>query len=390
MTPFFFSEPLVRVALCEDTSFGLHPQGTYHVDASENVITYQPLGDDAHMNVRGIRIGRDFHWDRECDLSYAGVIQVVKEGSRTLLLDILKAESYLESVVGSEMNPHAPEEFVKAHAVIARSWLMRQMSSSRTPAPAEPCVSPGGRCVTWTQASAHKGFDVCCDDHCQRYQGLGAVSATSRRAVEQTRGLVLTDADGEIADTRYSKCCGGITELFSTCWEDKDYPYLVAVSDPFCHPDRLHAALARHPHLLKDYDMLTSDYYEWRREVTASEVAVNLRSRFGGDVGDVTDLVPLVTGPSGRVRELLVRGTGGEIVIGKELSIRRLLSSTHLYSSAFTVRKNGQVFVLEGRGWGHGVGLCQIGAAVMAVEGFRCEEILARYYPNTRISRLYD
>lgn len=384
-----FGEPLVRVALSEDSPFGLHPHGRYAVNASEGMITYQPLEEDSCMEIKGIRIGRDFHWDTVCSFTYTGVVQVSKQGGHTLLLNILKAEKYLESVTGSEMHPQAPIEFAKAHAVIARSWLLRQMSLP--PAPPSPACAPiVGRYITWTQASAHKGFDVCCDDHCQRYQGLGSVSETSAQAVALTRGLVLTDDDGNIADTRYSKCCGGVTERFSTCWEDSDYPYLVPVDDPFCHPDRLKAALALHPSLLKDYDSMTRDYYEWTREIPASEIAENLRRRFGMDIGDVVDLIPVLAGPSGRLRELLVKGTAGEVVIGKELAIRRLLSPTHLYSSAFTVKRDGTVFRLEGKGWGHGVGLCQIGAAVMAVEGFSCSQILEHYYPHTHLSKIYD
>lgn len=384
-----FGEPLVRVALSEDSPFGLHPHGRYAVNAAEGMITYHPLEEDSCMEIKGIRIGRDFHWDTVCSFTYAGVVQVAKQGGHTLLLNIMKAEKYLESVTGSEMHPQAPIEFAKAHAVIARSWLLRQMTLPPAP-PSAACTPIAGRHITWTQASAHKGFDVCCDDHCQRYQGLGSVSETSAQAVDLTRGLVLTDDDGNIADTRYSKCCGGVTELFSTCWEDSDYPYLVPVSDPFCHPDRLKAALALHPSLLKDYDSLTRDYYEWTREIPASEIVQNLRRRFGMDIGDVVDLVPVLVGPSGRLRELLVKGTVGEVVIGKELAIRRLLSPTHLYSSAFTVKRTGSVFRLEGKGWGHGVGLCQIGAAVMAVEGCTCSQILEHYYPHTHLSKIYD
>lgn len=384
----FFGEPLVRVALSEDSPFGLFPRGRFEVNASENMVTYQPIDEDACMRVKGVHIGRDFHWSKLCEFDYAGVIQMIKEGKHTLLLNILKAERYLESVVGSEMHPQAPLEFAKAHAVIARSWLIRQMK--RSPETPEGSAHISGRHISWTESSAHTGFDVCCDDHCQRYQGTGAISDISRSAVAATRGLVLTDSDGEIADARYSKCCGGRTELFSTCWADKDYPYLTSVECPHCHPDRLHEALKKHSTLLKDYDALTSDYYRWQREVSATEVAANLEARFGISVGEVSELVPMKTGPSGRVRELSVKGTKGEVVIGKELSIRRLLSPSHLYSSAFSVRKEGDRFHLHGRGWGHGVGMCQIGAAVMSVEGASCEQILSHYYPGTILVKLYD
>lgn len=384
----FFGEPLVRVALIEDSPFGLFPRGRFEVNASENTVTYQPADGDSCMCVKGVLIGRDFHWSKSCEFDYAGVIQIIKEGKHTLLLNVLKAERYLESVVGSEMHPQAPLEFAKAHAVIARSWLIRQMN--RKPQAAAEKAQTTGRHITWTESSAHTGFDVCCDDHCQRYQGLGSVSEISRQAVAATCGLVLTDSDGEIADARYSKCCGGRTELFSTCWADTDYSYLTSVECPYCHPDRLHAALQKHSTLLKDYDALTADYYRWHREVSAAEVVANLKTRFGIGVGEILELVPLKAGPSGRVSELSVKGTKGEAVIGKELSIRRLLSPSHLYSSAFSVSKEGDSFHLHGRGWGHGVGMCQIGAAVMSVEGASCEEILSYYYPGTTLVRLYD
>lgn len=389
MTPFYFSEPLVRVALSEDSPFGLYPHGRYNVNASENMITYQPLEEDSHMEVRGIRIGRGFHWDSLCAFTYPGVIQVVKDDGHTLLLNILKAEKYLESVTGSEMHPQAPAEFAKAHTIIARSWLLRQMSKSKAGESRGGEVVPG-RVITWTEATAHKGYDVCSDDHCQRYQGLGSVSETSRRAVEQTRGMVLTDGQGDIVDARYSKCCGGATELFSTCWADIDYPYLKRVEDPYCHPARLKAALEKHPTLLKDYDSRTADYYEWRVEVPASLIEKNLSELYDVNIGEVRELEPVNTGTSGRISELLIKGTEGEVVVGKELTIRRLLSDTHLYSSAFTIQRQGSAFILNGRGWGHGVGLCQIGAAVMAVAGLTCEEILAHYYPGTRLTKLYD
>lgn len=380
------AEPIVRVGLSEDGGFGLHPHGKYAIDASENVVTYMPTEQDAYMEITGIRIGRNFHWDSKRTMRYGGIIQLMRNAGHTMLLNMLKAEQYLRSVVGSEMNPDAPTEFVKAHAVIARSWLMRMLTSKRRMMPAKS----DNPLMSWTTSSAHTAYDVCPDDHCQRYQGLDAITASSKAAVEATRGLILVDEHDEIADTRYSKCCGGNTELFSTCWENEDYPYLTSVEDPYCHPDRLTDALAKHSFLLKDYDAATDKYYEWEAVVSEELIRENLRERFNTDIGKITHLTPLRCGPSGRIYQLEVSGTSGSIIIGKELSIRRLLSDTHLLSSAFTIKQRPGLFILKGRGWGHGVGLCQIGAAVMAVEGKTCQEILEYYYPNTRLSKIYE
>lgn len=384
----FFCEPLVRVGLCENASFGLHPIGKYCINAADSMITYQPLEDNASMLVKGITIGRDFHWHRKCDLRYAGIIQLIKDESTSRLVNILKAEKYLESVVGSEMSPTAPYEFIKAHAIISRSWLMRILSGKTYPEP--EASADGENIMTWSQASAHTGYDVCCDDHCQRYQGLDAVKEVSAQAVKDTRGIVLAGDDGEIVDARYSKCCGGRTEIYSTCWEDKDYVYLQSVEDEFCEPARLHKAMMRFPDMLKSYDMETSDYYRWTREISADMIRENLKSRFAKDIGEIFMINPVKRGKSGRIRELEISGSNGRIVIGKELAIRRLLSPSHLYSSNLEVEKRGDKFVLNGKGWGHGVGLCQIGAAVMGAEGYKCEEILAHYYPGASLKSIYE
>ncbi|MCM1318913.1 MAG: SpoIID/LytB domain-containing protein [Muribaculaceae bacterium] len=382
----FFGEPTVRIGLSEEGGFGLKPYGSYDVSASEGSVAYTPVKDDAFMEISGIRIGRDFHWESKRTMRYGGIIRLQRDNNKTILLNLLKAEKYLQSVVGSEMNPNAPEEFIKAHAIIARSWLLKMMTSKR---PNQQFAQKNSN-IRWTTASAHKLYDVCPDDHCQRYQGLDAITANSIIAVEATRGLILIDNDGEIADTRYSKCCGGKTELFSTCWESVDYPYLTSFEDPYCHPSRLTAALTIYPHLLKDYDASTRDYYEWDEEVPTALIEKNLREQYNVDIGHIIDLHPLQRGPSGRISELEVVGSNGSLVIGKELSIRRLLSKSHLLSSAFTIKPGQDLFILRGRGWGHGVGLCQIGAAVMAAEGKSFREILGFYFPNTILSKVYE
>jgi len=384
-----FAEPLVRVCLCEDSSFGLHPHGRYDIDSTEEIMTFRPLDADSYMQVDGLEIGRKFHWQRRLDMRFEGMVQLHRGKECSRLLNILMAERYLTSVVGSEMNPQAPKELIKAHAIIARSWLIRLLTACTQDS--QHCMEVyADRLVSWVSPRPHVDYDVCLDDHCQRYQGLDAVTVRSAAAVAETRGVVLTDSCGRIADTRYSKCCGGRTELYSTCWDDYDIPYLRSVEDPYCHPDRLCAALRHEPHLLKDYDMATTDYYEWTAEITKSQVRDNLKAKFGVDIGDVLSLRALHTGASGRISHLLVRGMRGDFTIGKELNIRALLSNSHLYSSAFTIDERGDAFILHGRGWGHGVGLCQTGAAVMAAEGVSYTDILQHYYPDTQLQKIYD
>ncbi len=382
-------EPIISVGLCDGTPFGLKPVGNYAIEASEEQISYMPESDNSYMLVTGMEIGCDFHWQQKLDLRFGGVLNLRRDGDKSQLINILKVESYLKCVVGSEMNPEAPAELVKAHAVISRSWALRQLSRrvGNTSIPHDTDNSDA--IITWSESDAHKDYNVCADDHCQRYQGLDAVTAASEAAVVSTRGIVLMDAvSGLIADARFSKCCGGQTELFSTCWGDIDYPYLKSVKDEFCTPERLNRYDKKT--LLKDYDRLTDDYFSWKRIVSRQIVKDNLRRYYNRDIGDVIDLNPLGRGPSGRIHTLEVVGSSGRIVIGKELAIRRLLSDTHLYSSAFDVSAHEDGFLLAGKGWGHGVGLCQIGAAVMACEGYTWQEILSHYYPGTNLSKLYE
>lgn len=375
-------EPTVRVGLCEDAPFRLDPHGVYDVDASEEALTYTPRSPQCAMGVHGLKIGRGFHWQQARDMRFAGTIQLRRDENRSLLLNFIKAEEYLASVVGSEMNPLANAEYIKAHAIISRSWLLRMLSGMKKTEQKQN-TSPF---IIWTQADAHHGYDVCPDDHCQRYQGLDAVTPASRAAVQATRGLALTDADGNIVDARFSKCCGGKTEIFSTCWDDEDYPYLVSKTDPYC----AQIGSTDLSSYLKDYDRMTVNPYEWEESVSAELIQTNFKRDFGIDTGKIKALIPIKRGPSGRIRELKIVGENGEYVVGKELTIRRLLSETHLYSSAFDVVGlcEGK-FRLKGRGWGHGVGLCQIGAAVMAAHGATAREILEFYYPNTTITEIY-
>lgn len=348
----------------------------------------------------GVTIGVDFHWERKVTQKFAGTLKFIVDGGKVTAVNIVGVEDYLLSVISSEMKASAGLEFLKAHAVISRSWVMaqvehRQSHVSRTPEPSCPVSEPvegAEEYIKWFDHDDHTIFDVCADDHCQRYQGLTmAVGDTVRKAVDQTWGLVLT-SEGKICDARFSKCCGGRMELFSTCWEDKDYPYLqplpdtadcVEGGDVFCDT-KDEKILSQ---VLNDYDLETKDFYRWRTEYSRAEVSDLVRRRSGMDFGTIRDLVPVERGPSGRLKRLKVVGDKKTMIIGKELIIRRWLSDSHLKSSAFEVHCDGDHLTLDGSGWGHGVGLCQIGAAVMAAKGYTFDRILLHYYPGSTLER---
>lgn len=366
----------------------------------------------------GVTIGVDFHWERRQTQKFAGTLKFIVEDDHIVAVNVIGAEDYLLSVISSEMKASASLEFLKAHAVISRSWLMAQiMSRSRHEHDAKPSVKEdftdenGVRhLVFWQDRTDHRLFDVCADDHCQRYQGLTmAVGDTVRKAIDQTWGEVLM-YNGKVCDARFSKCCGGMMERFSTCWNDTDFPYLEAVpdmpsadaetipdltvevnaekwimggvnaeEDSFCNTSD-HKVLSQ---VLNDYDMETADFFRWKQEYDRAELSEIFRSRSGMEIGTITGLKPLKRGPSGRIMLLEVTGTEGSAVIGKELTIRKFLSRSHLKSSAFIVKEDGDKITFYGAGWGHGVGLCQIGAAVMSVRGYKYKDILSHYYPDS-------
>ena len=369
----------------------------------------------------GVTIGVDFHWERKVTQKFAGTLKFIVDGDKVTAVNVVGVEDYLLSVISSEMKASAGLEFLKAHAVISRSWVMAQVEHRRKPVAesASPVAEHAEAPVTstssvttesgsvtghdapmtgeeeyikWFDHDDHTLFDVCADDHCQRYQGLTmAVGETVRKAIDQTWGLVLT-SEGEICDARFSKCCGGRMELFSTCWEDNDYPYLQALPDTpdcveggdvFCDTKDENIL----SQVLNDYDLETKDFYRWRTEYSRREVSDLVRRRSGIDFGTIMDLVPIERGPSGRLKRLRVVGDRKTMVIGKELIIRRWLSDSHLKSSAFDVKWNGDQLILDGAGWGHGVGLCQIGAAVMASKGYTYDQILFHYYPGSKLER---
>ena len=287
-------------------------------------------------------------------------------------------------------------EFLKASAVISRSWLLAQMERRRQRSESNQDFSSFTRTnselIRWQDREDHTIFDVCADDHCQRYQGITrATNPRVAEAIRSTRGLVLT-SEGEICDARFSKCCGGQTNEYQYCWENKQFPYLRSVRDPYCNTDDEQVLRQ----VLNDYDLETRDFYRWTVDLTQEEVKQLLADHLKMEFGDIQDLVPLEKGPGGHISKLKIVGTKRTFIIGKELEIRKALSKTHLKSSAFEVEllqvKDGvpAAFRLHGSGWGHGVGMCQIGAAVMGQQGYSYEEILHQYYQDIQIRKLYE
>ena len=403
---------------------------------------YIPMSEDCSFSLMEVTIGIDFHWERNETQTFKGSLEVIKAKNGELTaVNVLDIEDYLQSVISSEMSATSHMELLKAHAVISRSWALCKIQRSLQ-ASAFACQESEGKRICWYGSEPHEGFDVCADDHCQRYQGLRAKDHKNAiKAVQETKGEVLCQLgvrseelgvkEYEICDARFYKCCGGVTEEFETCWEDTHFDYLVKVEDfpkerrnDLTTEENANRALrqcfdkAQQPaqgqinltteegarewimsspeafcntndkkilsQVLNDYDQETIDFYRWKVVYSQDELTA-LVARYAPQLGKIIDLIPLKRGVSGRIYELKIAGENGDIIIGKELEIRKWLSNSHLYSSAFVVEKNGDTFTLYGAGWGHGVGLCQIGAAVMATKGYTYKEILAHYYPNTEI-----
>ena len=363
--------------------------------------------------LHGVTIGVDFHWERKEDQKFAGALKIIVDKDRLTAVNVVGVEDYLLSVISSEMSASASEEFLKAHAVISRSWLMAQIASSRrerkvavppgiTDLPSlithlemsghcehdESHDTTGYDCIRWYDHDDHKLFDVCADDHCQRYQGLTrATGKTVRKVIDSTWGQVLT-YEGNLCDARFSKCCGGRMERFSTCWEDKDYDYLQPLADTpdhldggksFCDTDDKEIL----SQVLNNYDQETSDFFRWTVVYDRKELAALIERKSGVNIGELLSVEALERGGSGRIWKLRIEGSEKTMIVGKELEIRRILSETHLKSSAFEVEMTAEKVILKGSGWGHGVGLCQIGAAVMASKGYTYRQILEHYYPKS-------
>ena len=364
-------------------------------------------------------IGVDFHWQRREDQRFRGALNLAVVEAGIIAINQVDAEEYLTSVISSEMSANASKPLLKAHAVISRSWLLAQIEKNQQIVDKgdtyNSCQQDDEQLIRWYDREDHTLFDVCADDHCQRYQGITReTNPVVKEAIAETRGEVLL-YDGKICDARFSKCCGGATELFENCWEPVPHPYLAVLRDApegtlpdltqetaaeqwirtapeaFCHTTD-QAILSQ---VLNNYDQETTDFYRWKVSYTQAELSELIRRKSGIDFGTIIDLIPLERGGSGRIVRLKIVGTTRTLIIGKELEIRRTLSESHLYSSAFVVDKEmGENdiparFVLTGAGWGHGVGLCQIGAAVMGAKGYAYDAILTHYFPGATVEARY-
>lgn len=364
-------------------------------------VTLVPRDPTAASFALDVTIGIGFHWERRERQLFRGGLRVLRRGPGLTVVNDVPLEEYVTSVISSEMSASCPAELLKAHAVISRSWLKGPSARPRAPG-AELAPTAGaapGEVRRWYGREAHPDFDVCADDHCQRYQGITkAFSPAVAETVRATEGEMLL-FEGSVCDARFSKCCGGLTEEYATAWEDEEVPYLVSVPDGLAgRPADLEAFIRSSPEaschtrdagllerILPGFDQETRDFFRWRIALDPVELGETVRAKLGVDLGPIVDLVPLARGPSGRIHRLRVRGKKRDLVVGKELEIRRALSPTHLLSSAFVVDRAAGRLVLTGAGWGHGVGLCQIGAAVRAAEGHGYRAILGHYYPGTTV-----
>ena len=391
-------------------------------------LSFTPQQDtSSFFELQDVTIGINFHWERKEVQRFKGELKIIVEDDRLTAINIIPIEDYLTSVISSEMSATASLELLKAHAVISRSWLLNKLKVANgklkvimhpdNTANFELSTLPS-QLIKWYDHEAHKNFDVCADDHCQRYQGITRTSTPQAiEAVFATRGEVLM-YEGEICDARFSKCCGGAFEEFQNCWENVKHPYLIGQRDSKTEtrlPDltkeaeadkwiRTSPAAFCNTHnkqvlsqVLNNYDQETTDFYRWRVCYSQQELSELIHKRSGIEFGKIIDLIPVERGTSGRLVRLKIVGTLRTLIIGKELEIRRTLSSSHLYSSAFVVDKEYKEdekeipsrFILTGSGWGHGVGLCQIGAAVMGEQGYKYKAILSHYYPGSAIEQQY-
>ncbi len=373
------------------------------------------------FELNDVTIGINFHWERQEDQSFTGGLKIIEENGHLTAINILPLEDYLKSVISSEMSATSSKELLKAHAVISRSWLLAQIEKGKSlkeKGPQQSLFETENERIRWYDREDHINFDVCADDHCQRYQGITKASTEAvSKAIDETSGQVL-EYDGKICDARYSKCCGGISELFENVWEPLHHPYLQRIidndrtppdfDDTLDNEKKAHRWITGSPEafcnttdkkvlsqVLNDYDQETFDFYRWKTELSQQEVMRLLKTRVGIDVGEVLDLIPVERGVSGRLIKLTIVGSDKTMIIGKELEIRKAFSDSHLYSSAFVVEKENiindipQKFIFTGAGWGHGVGLCQIGAAVMGANGYSFHEILSHYFKGAELKKKY-
>ena len=404
---------------CSDTPFSLKENVVSAVDGRllfngciYDSLCFVPKGDGSRFLLYDVVIGVNFHWQRKENQFFTGELHFIVEDGEVRAVNRLPVEDYLVSVISSEMSATSSLELLKAHTIISRSWLYAQLQRNGKVQQGVLGWENENEIIRWYAREDHTLFDFCADDHCQRYQGVTrAANPNVERAVRETTDVVLMYGD-EVCDARFSKCCGGVTERFSACWEDEDYDYLKALRDcegdeplpdltdeetarewiesappSFCSADDS-AVLSQ---VLNGYDQETNDFYRWSVEYTQEELSKLIKRRSGVDFGTIIDLQPVERAASGRLVKLRVVGSKRTLVVGKELEIRRWFSESHLYSSAFVVDKVEKegfpCFVFKGAGWGHGVGLCQIGAAVMGEKGYTFEEILEHYYPGASLCK---
>ena len=390
---------------------------------NEKILVFEPVRyRKASFELNDVTIGIQFHWERKEDQTFRGSLEIRIEDEKLTAINILPLEDYLVSVISSEMSATSNIELLKAHAIISRSWLLAQTEKSKSIRQAgkayQSISETPEEYIRWYDREDHLNFDVCADDHCQRYQGITRQSTPLvEQAVAQTRGMLLMH-DNKICDARFSKSCGGISETFENVWEPEVHPYLQSIIDnsapsegfdtdltieeaaqkwvrnapeAFCNTTDK-AVLSQ---VLNDYDQETTDFYRWKLTYQQVDLAELITRKSGRDFGAILDLIPVERGLSGRLKKLKIVGTRLTLTIGKELEIRKTLSESHLYSSAFVVDKQNIVdgipgeFVLTGAGWGHGVGLCQIGAAMMGAKGYKFNEILLHYFRGANISKKY-
>lgn len=408
-------EPMLHVGIMEGQQIRfsaeerLHSMNYLGEDQMKDVMDYGSNRAEAHemseywchmepFTLEGVTIGKQFHWQKQEDQVFRGSLHIIAREGKLHAINLIPVEEYLKSVISSEMSATNALELLKAHAIISRSWVLRQLEAhaaqTLTATDHSTISQSEAQTIRYWDHDDHTLYDVCADDHCQRYQGVNRQdSPLVNQAIEATRGVILADADGNICDARFSKSCGGRTELFSTCWQDRDYDYLQSVDDPYCSPEfiaqlpgGMQAVLGQ---VLNDYDQQTVNYHDWEVRYTREQISELLETKLGLGLGTLLHLEPLERGASGRIKTLRLVGSLGTHIIGKELLIRKALSDTHLLSSWFDVEETPDGFCLHGHGWGHGVGLCQIGAAAMALKGFSCEQILAHYYPGAQLKTLY-
>ncbi len=386
-----------------------------------NEIVFEPnnLLADSFL-IYDVTIGVKFHWERKENELFNGSLKIIIDDYNLTAINILPVENYLLSVNSSEMSPKSSIQLLKAHAIVTRSWLLAQMENSKKDKSTKffNTLSTEDEIIKWYDREDHLHFDVCADDHCQRYQGITKISTEKvTQAVNETSGVVLVSGD-QICDARFSKSCGGISESFENVWEPVKHSYLKAIIDYKTKPDNFNLDFSKEANakkwimsnppafcntadknilsqILLDYDQETTDFYRWNIIYSQNEISELIKNKSGIDFGEIIDLIPVERGDSARLIKLKIIGKKKTLTIGKELEIRRFLSLSHLYSSAFVIEKldllNGipQRFSLFGAGWGHGVGLCQIGAAVMAEEGYTYDQILLHYFRNSQLKKIY-